>query len=186
MGPLDTDAARDALVHPARDLGVQFDEEAVAAILRVTERYPYFLQEWGFHVWNAAPETRIRRLDVERATPNVIEHLDANFFRVRFDRLTGLQQKYLRAMAQLGPGPHKTGDIATTLGVKAAAVATARQQLIDKGMAWSQRHGESAFTVPMFDAFMKRKMPVFERHEPKRRRPPSSRRTLHEQRRNRR
>lgn len=99
----------------------------------------------------------------------VIAHLDANFFRVRFDRLTVLQQKYLRAMGQLGTGPYKTGDIAAALGVRAADVATVRQQLIDKGMIWSQRHGETAFTVPMFDAFMKRQMPVFERHEPKRR-----------------
>lgn len=169
MGPLDPTAAHDALVHPARNLGVSFEKEAVDAVLSVTECYPYFLQEWGFHVWNAAPETHIRRIDVEQATPRVIKHLDANFFRVRFERLTSLQQKYLRAMAELGPGPHKTGDIARTLGVKAAAVATARQQLIDKGMLWSQRHGETAFTVPMFDAFMKRQMPVFEHHTPKRR-----------------
>ncbi len=108
-------------------------------------------------------------------SPAVIEHLDANFFRVRFDRLTVLQQKYLRAMAELGTGPHKTGDIAATLGVKAAAVATPRQQLIDKGMIWSQRHGETAFTVPMFDAFMRRQMPAFERHKPKRRRSHPSR-----------
>jgi len=77
------------------------------------------------------------------------------------------QQKYLRAMAQLGPGPHKTGDVAATLGVRAAAIATIQQQLIDKGMVWSQRHEETAFTVPMFDVFMKRQMPVFERHKPK-------------------
>jgi hypothetical protein len=99
-------------------------------MLRMTECYPYLLQEWGFQVWNAAPGSPIRRIDVEQATPNVIAHLDANFFRARFDRLTALQQKYLRAMAQLSPGPYKTGDIAATLGVTAAAVATVRQQLI--------------------------------------------------------
>ena len=116
-----------------------------------------------------APGTPIRRIDVEQSTSKVVAHLDANFFRVRFDRLTALQQKCLRAMAQRGPGPYKTGDIAATLGVKAAAVATIRQQLIDKGMVWSQRHGETAFTVPMFDAFMRRQMPVFEKYKPKRR-----------------
>jgi len=169
MGPLEPAAARDALVHPAQNQGVLFDDDAVAEMLRVTECYPYFLQEWGFQVWNAAPSSPIRRIDVEQATPGIIAHLDANFFRVRFDRLTALQQKYLRAMAQLGPGPYKTGDIAATLGVKAAAIATIRQQLIDKGMVWSQRHGETAFTVPMFDVFMKRQIPVSERHKPKRR-----------------
>jgi hypothetical protein len=169
MGPLEPGAAREALVHPAQNLGVAFDDAAVVEMLRVTECYPYFLQEWGFHVWNAAPTSPIRRIDVEHAKPDIMAHLDANFFRVRFDRLTALQQKYLRAMAQLGPGPYKTGDIAATLGVRAAAIATIRQQLIDKGMVWSQRHGETAFTVPMFDTFIKRQMPVFERHKPKRR-----------------
>jgi hypothetical protein len=94
--------------------------------------------------------------------------LDANFFRVRFGRLTPLQQKYLRAMAELA-GPHQTGDIAAMLGVGAGAVATVRQQLINKGMVWSQRHGETAFTVPLFNEFMKRQMPKLEKHEPKRR-----------------
>lgn len=101
----------------------------------------------------------------------MIAHLDTNFFRVRFDRLTALQQKYLRAMAELGGGPYRTGDIATMLGVEPSAVATVRQQLIAKGMVWSQRHGETAFTAPMFDAFMRRQMPQMEKHTPQRRPP---------------
>jgi hypothetical protein len=135
----------------------------------VTERYPYFIQEWGFHVWNSAPTSPIQRTHVLDATPGVIAHLDANFFRVRFDRLTPLQQKYLRAMVELGSVPLQTGDIAATLGVEAASVATVRQQLINKGMVWSQRHGETAFTVPLFNEFMKRQMPKLEKHEPRRR-----------------
>jgi len=166
---LPPDAARAALVKPAEGEGVTFEEAAVDEILRATEGYPYFIQEWGSQVWDAAPGTPITRKDVADATPGVIAHLDANFFRVRFDRLTALQQKYLRAMAELGPGPHKTGEIATALGVEAASVATVRQQLINKGMVWSQRHGETAFTVPMFDAFMRRQMPVLEKHTPRRR-----------------
>jgi hypothetical protein len=164
-------AARDALVKPAAEEGAGFEEAAVDAILKATEGYPYFIQEWGSHVWDASPGSPIRLQDVIDATPGVIAHLDANFFRVRFDRLTVLQQKYLRAMAELGPGPHKTGEIATTLGVEATSVAPVRQQLIDKGMIWSQRHGETAFTVPMFDAFMRRQMPVLEKHVPRRREP---------------
>jgi hypothetical protein len=167
---LDPAAAHAALVNPAKNEGVDFAPDAVEEILRVTECYPYFIQEWGFQVWNAAPSSPIQRAHVQEATPGIIAHLDANFFRVRFDRLTILQQKYLRAMAELGQGPHQTGDIAATLGVEATAVATVRQQLINKGMVWSQRHGETAFTVPMFDTFMKRQMPNLEKHEPKRRR----------------
>jgi hypothetical protein len=135
----------------------------------VTERYPYFIQEWGFHVWNAAPATPIRRVDVQQATPNVIAHLDANFFRVRFDRLTPRQQRYLRAMAELDSDSLQTGEIAAVLGVGAASVAALRQQLINKGMIWSQRHGETAFTVPLFNEFMKRQMPSLEKQSPRQR-----------------
>ena len=169
VGQLDATAARAALVHPAKNEGVDFQDDAVEEILRVTERYPYFIQEWGFHVWNSAPASPIQLAQVQQATPGIIAHLDANFFRVRFDRLTPLQQKYLRAMAELGPGPHQTGDIAATLSVGVGAVASVRQQLINKGMVWSQRHGETAFTVPLFNEFMKRQMPKLEKHEPKRR-----------------
>ena len=177
VGPLDSDAARAAIAIPARKEGVSFDDGAVDAILQATHNYPYFIQEWGFQVWNRAPSSPIARDVVADATPDVIAHLDANFFRVRFDRLTVLQQKYLRAMAELGPGPHQTGQIAATLGVGAASVATVRQQLVNKGMVWSQRHGETAFTVPLFDSFMKRQMPTLEKHVPVRRTRSTRRRT---------
>jgi len=166
---LDEAAARAALQKPIIEAGAAIEDGAIKAVLDVTQGYPYFIQEWGFRVWNAAPGNSITLTDVKDATPGVIAHLDSNFFRVRFDRLTALQQKYLRAMAELGEGPFTTGLIAATLGVEPSAVATVRQQLINKGMVWSQRHGETAFTVPMFDAFMRRQMPQLEKHIPKRR-----------------
>jgi hypothetical protein len=175
VGSLDAAAAREALEKPIRDNGAAITPEAIAAIIEATKGYPYFLQEWGFHVWNAAGASPVTAADVAAATPGVITHLDENFFRVRFDRLSGLQQKYLRAMAELGPGPYASGAIAKALGVSPSAVATVRQQLIDKGMVWSQRHGETAFTVPMFDDFMRRQMPVLEPHRPARRsKPPAA------------
>ena len=169
VGPLDADAARAAIVKPAEREGVWFEEGAVRSILDATQNFPYFIQEWGFQVWNRATSSPVASEAVAAATPEVVAHLDSNFFRVRFDRLTSLQQKYLRAMAELGPGPHKTGEIAATLGVGATSVATVRQQLVNKGMVWSQRHGETSFTVPMFDSFMKRQMPILEKHVPTRR-----------------
>ena len=166
VGALDSAAARAAITIPARKEGVSFDDGAVDAILQDTQNYPYFIQAWGFQVWNRAPASPIARDVVADAIPDVIAHLDTNFLRVRFDRLTVLQQKYLRAMAELGPGPHQTGQIAATLGVGAASVATVRQQLVNKGMVWSQRRGETAFTAPLFDSFMKRQMPRLEQHTP--------------------
>lgn len=169
VGPLETADACCALVNPARAEGVAFDDEAVEQIVAAARNFPYFIQEWGYQVWNAATQSPITREMVQGASAQVVSHLDSNFFRVRFDRLTPLEQKYLRAMAELGTGPHATGEIAATLGVQPASVSTVRQRLITKGMVWSQRHGETAFTVPMFDEFMKRQMPVLVRHVPRRR-----------------
>ena len=169
VGPLDPDAARAAIAVPARKEGISFDDGAIEAILQATRNYPYFIQEWGFQVWNRAPSSPIAREVVADATPDAIARLDASFFRVGFDRLTVLQQKYLRAMAELGPGPHHTGQVATALGVAATSVATVRQQLVNKGIVWSQRRGEVSFTAPLFDRFMKRQMPTLEKHVPARR-----------------
>ena len=166
IGSLEAEDARAALVKPAEAEGVTFESGAVDEILSAAQNFPYFIQEWGYQVWNAAPSSPVTTDMVRAATPEVVEHLDSNFFRVRFDRLTPLEQKYLRAMAELGPGPHATGRISDTLGVRTASVATVRQRLIAKGMVWSQRHGETAFTVPMFDAFMKRQMPTLLKHVP--------------------
>ena len=169
VGPLEGSDARLALVKPARAEGVSFDDDAVKEILSAAQNFPYFIQEWGYQVWNAAPASPVTRGMVRDASPEVVSHLDKNFFRVRFDRLTPLEQKYLRAMAELGPGPCATGRIAEILGVRTVSVATVRQRLINKGMVWSQRHGETAFTVPMFDAFMKRQIPELVKHLPQRR-----------------
>ena len=166
LGPLEAEDARTALLKPAQAEGVVFDDGAARLILDAAENFPYFIQEWGFQVWSAAPASPITTAMARAASPDVVAHLDNNFFRVRFDRLTPLEQKYLRAMAELGPGPRGTGRIAEALGVRPPAVATVRRHLIAKGMVWSQRHGETSFTVPMFDAFMKRQMPELLQHIP--------------------
>lgn len=169
VGALPDPAAARAITEPAHREGVSFLPEAVDAIMRATSNYPYFLQEWGAGVWDAATETPITPDDVRRATERIIPKLDQSFFRVRFDRCKPVQQKYLRAMAELGPGPHQTGAIAAALGCDASEVGATRAQLISLGMVWSQRHGETAFTVPLFDQFMKRQIPDLEQHKPRRR-----------------
>ena len=124
-----------------------------------TQGYPYFLQEWGKHVWDIAQRSLITVKDVERASNEVMASLDAGFFRTRLDRLTPSQKRYLRAMAELGPGPHRSGEIARVLGRKVTSLGPTRGQLIAKGMVWSPTHGDTAFTVPLFDQFLRRIMP---------------------------
>jgi hypothetical protein len=159
IGALAPPEAELAIVKPAKNEGVDFNPEAVAEIVSATRGYPYFLQEWGKHSWDVANHSPITLADVSAASVEAIAALDESFFRVRFDRLTPAEKKYLRAMAELGPGPHRSGDIALTLSKTVNSLGPLRQSLITKGMIWSPSHGDTTFTVPLFDEFMKRIMP---------------------------
>jgi AAA ATPase domain len=158
IGPLPEGEAKRALVAPAAKHNVAFEEGALEEILVRTKAYPYFLQEWGKHSWHCAGSSPITKSDAIAATELAISELDASFFRVRFDRLTPSEKKYLRAMAQLGPGPHRSGDIAQLLHREVTNVAPTRSSLIKKGMIYSPSHGDNSFTVPLFDGYMKRVM----------------------------
>ncbi len=162
IGPLDKDAATTALTVPAIKQGVAYTAEALDEILAQTKGYPYFLQEWGKHSWQCAAASPINGENARRATITAVAELDASFFRVRFDRLTPGEKKYLRAMAELGEGPHRSGDIAHLLKKEVQAVAPTRASLIGKGMIYSPYHGDNSFTVPLFDGYMKRVMPQLE------------------------
>jgi Cdc6-like AAA superfamily ATPase len=159
IGALREPFATAAIVNPAKEQGVYFEAEAVQLILENTKGYPYFIQEWGAHSWSSADVSPITKQDVVRASDTVVAAMDEGFFRVRFDRMTPTEKKYLRAMAELGPGPHRSGDIADLLGKKVQSTAPTRSAIIAKGMIWSPSHGDTAFTVPLFDEFMKRIMP---------------------------
>ena len=159
IGPLPAQAARRAIEKPLADEGVSIAPDALERILAVTQGYAYFLQQWGSHTWRVATTSPITADDVATASVTAVAALDESFFRVRFDRLTPKEKKYLRAMAELGPGPHRSGDIAAGYPAKVSSLAPTRSSLINKGMVWSPNHGDTAFTVPMFDEFMKRIMP---------------------------
>lgn len=159
IGALSEPDAIKALRGPTKTAGVEFEDAALKKIFALTQGYPYFLQEWGYQAWNRAPASPITLKVVQQATPIVIERLDQSFFRVRFDRLTGSEKKFLRAMAGLGPGSHGSGEVAEALGVKINSVGPVRASLIRKGMVYSPEHGNIAFTVPLFDQFMLRAIP---------------------------
>lgn len=162
IGPLTDVAAKEAIEVPAKKLGVDYQPLALQEILKQTKGYPYFLQEWGKHCWQCAANSPVTEVDAQNATLLAISELDASFFRVRFDRLTPGEKKYLRAMAELGAGPHRSGDIAHLLKKEVQAVAPTRANLINKGMIYSPEHGDNSFTVPLFDGYMKRVMPKLE------------------------
>jgi len=165
---LDERAAEAAIRKPIEEEGATIDPEAVRLICERTQGYPYFLQEWGYHSWDTAPASPISVADVEAASVDARTRLDEDFFRVRFDRLTDREKDYMRAMAELGPGPHRSGDIAGTLKIELQSAAPLRDALIKKGMIYSEQHGRNAFTVPMFDDFMRRAMPAWTPPAPRR------------------
>jgi len=159
IGALTDEDAIKAIRNPAASEGVTFDDEAVSEILRLTQKYPYFLQQWAYESWNIASGTNIEKADVVNATDLAVAELDQSFFKVRFDRCTPSEKRYMRALADFGEGAHRSGDIAEKLGVKSQSVAPTRSALIKKGMIYSPSHGDTAFTVPMFHDYMIRVMP---------------------------
>lgn len=148
--------AKAALREPIEREGASISEGALQAIVDTTHGYPYFLQEWGYQAWNLSSGPEITEAETPYVTRQAVKRLDESFFRVRFDRLTPVEQRYMFAMAQLGPGPHRSGDIAARMEREVQSVAPHRNSLIHKGMVYSPAHGDTAFTAPMFDEYLMR------------------------------
>jgi hypothetical protein len=162
LGRLSPADAGLAIEKPINEQECSIRHNALDFIVRETQGYPYFIQEWGRHAWESADDCPITLEDITKASATAIAALDASFFRVRFDRLTPIEKKYLRAMAELGEGPHRSGDIAERMHRQVTSLAPTRNNLIRKGMVYSPTYGDTAFTVPLFDQFMRRIMPEFE------------------------
>ena len=151
--------AMSAISVPAATEGVEFTSEALELIFEVTKGYPYFLQEWAYVTWNMALDSPIKPDVVRAAEGEAIRRLDESFFRVRLERMTPTERRYIQAMGRLGVGPHSSGDIAKRYGATVSTVAPLRANLISKGMVWSPAYGMTDFTVPLFDEFVRREMP---------------------------
>jgi hypothetical protein len=156
IGRLSDDQARVALAEPAKLLGVDFEPAALTTVVNFTEGYPYFLQEYGNALWDQVDESPVTAADVSLAQAAVEAKLDGGFFRVRVERTSGLEQRYLRAMAELGPEPQQAKDVAALLGRTSEQLAPTRARLIEKGLLYTPGRGMAAFTVPQFDRFMRR------------------------------
>ena len=159
VGALDRAGVREAVLVPVEDAGAYIDKQAIDLIFNITKGYPYFVQEWGHHAWNATKGKNIEVRFVQNATSAAWRSLDEGFFSVRFDRLTPAERDYLRAMAHFQSEAVKSGKIAAALGKSVQSVASVKGDLIKKGMVYSPAYGDAAFTVPLFDSFMRRRMP---------------------------
>jgi hypothetical protein len=157
IGRLDPETdARDALILPARDLGVELEPAAVDLVVEYTQGYPYFLQEYGRIIWDEASASPVSLDEVASLLPLIEAKLDESFFRVRAERTTGLELRYLYAMARLGPEAHRASEVAQGVGRTVEQAGPIRSRLIDKGLLYTPGHGLAAFTVPQFDRYMLR------------------------------
>ena len=159
---LEGDDARKALTEPAAGEGAVYDSDAVDLAIEITRGYPYFIQELGYQVWTVATANRIHLEDVQMAREAYDAKLDSSFFRVRLDRATPLQTAYMRAMAELGPRAQKASDVARIMGRESTQLGPTRAELIEMGLLYTPEHGYAAFTVPDFDQFILRAVPVLE------------------------
>ena len=156
IGALDRSAVIKAIRNPIERQGFEIDDGALEEIIAKTGGYPFFLQEWGYHAWNVATKSPITRQDAVRASDQALARLDDGFFKVRMDRLTPAEARYVNAMAGLGHGPCRSTEVASVLGKEASALGPCRANIIRKGMIYSPGHGEVDFTVPLFDDFLRR------------------------------
>ena len=156
VGPLESEAVRVAIVKPIEEEGASIEADAVAEMERETHGYPFFLQEWAYCAWNVAEGAVITRKDIEQSFEETIGELDQGFFRVRLDRLTPQEIMFVEAMALLGAGPYRIGEIAEIMGKTSQSVGPIKSRITEKGMIYSPKHGFVAFTVPLFDEFVRR------------------------------
>lgn len=160
IGALEREAAAEALTRPAETRGAAYEDTALKLVLDLTEGYPYFIQEYGRHVWNQAEGSPIRRGDVEAAAERAQRALDEGFFQVRAQRVSDRERRFMRAMAELGVGPYRTGAIAEAFGASGTPeISAVRRSLLERGLVYSPRYGYLDFTVPRFDDFMRRTYP---------------------------
>ncbi|MFP3907565.1 MAG: AAA family ATPase [Acidimicrobiales bacterium] len=159
LGPLSPDQVRDAIVAPAKELAVAWAPDAVEAVVDRSDGFPFFVQVWAYHTWNAATDEPISADDVERATPAARLALDASFFAARLARIPESEIAYVRALASLGGGPHRSGEVAAAMGRKTPEVAAFRDRLIREGLVFSPRYGWIEFAIPHIDAHVRRTLP---------------------------
>ena len=159
IGALSDEDAIRAIRNPAEEEGVEFEDLAIEKILLVTQKYPYFIQQWAYEAWNISDSEHISGSVIDQATKLALKELDESFFKVRFDRCTPAERRYMRALAECGDGIHRSANVSDKLKLKITTVAPTRNNLIRKGMIYSPGHGDTAFTVPLFHEYMIRIIP---------------------------
>lgn len=158
VGALGASDAEKALGEPAQKLGASFETGSLALLLRASQGYPYFIQEYGSAIWDTAPDKQFTVRDAEEAVVVARARLDSGFFPTRWDRATPRERRYLAAMAEglVGDDSVSSQRVADLLGHQRSSLSKTRHQLINKGIIYSPERGLVAFTVPGMADFINR------------------------------
>lgn len=159
LGPLTPAQVAEAVTAPAEELGVRWDPAAAETVADHSDGYPFFVQVWAFHTWNIATHDPISVADVGSATAAVRMALDESFFAARIARIPESEITYVRGLASLGSGPHRSGEVAASYGRKTSEVAALRDRLIREGVVYAPRYGWVEFAIPHFDDYVRRNLP---------------------------
>lgn len=154
---LDEGSAATALIAPAWQVGVTWDDDAVRAAVELARGYPYKVQLVGDSAWQAAgyPDAgaRVTRAHVAAGQPEVDRQM-LSLFKARWRSATPKQRELLTAVARLGGVDVRREDVAAALGVPTTKLSMARDALLRKGIIDASRHGRVTFTVPGFTEFI--------------------------------
>jgi hypothetical protein len=159
LGPLSADQVALAVSEPASELGVEWADDALTAIADRSDGFPFFVQTWAYHTWNVARDEPISAHDVLRADAAARHALDAAFFAARIARIPASEVNYVRSLASLGPGPHRSGAVAEAMGLTTSQVGAFRDRLIGEGLVYAPRYGWVEFAIPHFDDYVRRALP---------------------------
>lgn len=159
LGPLTPEQVTRAIVEPAAEIGVAWSNDASDAIVDHSDGFPFFVQTWAYHAWNTAHDEPISAADVERARPHAEHALDSSFFAARIARIPSSEVAYVQGLASLGPGPHRSGEVAESMSMRTSQVAAFRERLINEGVIYAPRYGWVEFAIPHFDRYVRRALP---------------------------
>ncbi|MDJ0770242.1 MAG: ATP-binding protein [Ilumatobacter sp.] len=159
LGPLSPAQVASAIRRPASEIGVEWAEAATEAIIDRSDGFPFFVQTWAYHTWNTAFDEPISADDVERAAPHANHALDSSFFAARIARIPASEVAYVQGLSSLGPGPHRSGEVAAAMDMQTPQVAAFRERLIGEGIIYAPRYGWVEFAIPHFDEYVRRALP---------------------------
>ncbi|MFW2332295.1 AAA family ATPase [Ilumatobacter sp.] len=160
LGPLSPDQVARAITEPAAEIGVEWSPAATEAIIDHSDGFPFFVQTWAYHTWNTAHDEPISADDVDRARPHADHALDSSFFAARIARIPSSEVAYVQGLASLGPGPHRSGEVAQAMGMQTSQVAAFRERLIGEGVIYAPRYGWIEFAIPHFEQYVRRALPT--------------------------